>query len=799
MSACKVCLILALTAAMTLRSVAVQGQARDVNAATSASGLEEIVVTATRRQERLQDVPISVSAFSQERIDSQGLRDIDSLARLAPGVNFSRNGTGSSANYNDENSDISIRGIQSTAGTSTTGVYIDDTPIQSRHIAFGTLNAFPVLFDLDRVEVLRGPQGTLFGAGSEGGTIRFISPEPGLRDYSGYLRSEAASIRGGDPSYETGAAAGGPLVTDQLGFRVSASYRRDGGWVNRADPLTGATVDARSNWHETISARAALKWQPLESLAIAPSLYYQELTIHDTAAYWPQLSDPGAAQFVSGGALPNAARDPFYLANVKVNLDLGAMRLTANTAYYSRHQHATTDFTQFDRIVYGLGAPYAPIPPAGDAATDWNADRQDNFFEEVRLQSANTQSRVNWSVGVFYSHVRENNPETIVDPTLDSEYLAVYGSAFCTSTAPCPGGQIYTQSFFKVVDRQLAAFGEASLQFTNTFKVTAGLRLSDVRTTGDAYFYGPFVGAGVGPTTPIASGGQASERPVTPKIVFSYEPDRDSLLYFSAAKGYRIGGINADVGSVCGADLTSIGLAQVPAHYRSDSLWSYELGTKNTLLSNRLLINASVFVIDWSNIQQNVYLPTCGQQFTANLGRVRSSGGDLEMRLRPTIDLQLGLTVAYVEAKYANTVCAGSVTCTGSGAAALPVVSSGDHLPSAPWTVAISAEYELPPLHGANPYARVDAQLATAQAGALANQDPNNGVSDPTIPGLPQFATVALRGGVRLRGVDLSLFAQNLTNAHPVLFRSRDTTASTLYYERSLQPRTVGITCTYRY
>src|SRR3974390_3336163 len=151
------------------------------------STLEEVVVTATRRSERLQDVPISVTAFSQEKMDAQGLRSIDDLTRSSPGVTFSRNGTGSSANYNDENSDISIRGIDSSAGTSTTGIYIDDTPIQSRHIGFGAINAFPQLFDIDRVEVLRGPQGTLFGAGAEGGALRFITPAPPTVGSAGYL------------------------------------------------------------------------------------------------------------------------------------------------------------------------------------------------------------------------------------------------------------------------------------------------------------------------------------------------------------------------------------------------------------------------------------------------------------------------------------------------------------------------------------------------------------------------------------------------------------------------------------
>jgi iron complex outermembrane receptor protein len=159
--------------------------AGDADTAASSNGLEEIVVTATRRSERLQDVPISVMAFSQEKLDAEGLHNIDDLSRLSPGLNFQRNGMSSSGNYNDEGSDINIRGVDSAAGTSTTGIYIDDSPIQTRHIGFGSINAFPALFDLDHVEVLRGPQGTLFGAGAEGGVVRFISPEPDLNKPSG--------------------------------------------------------------------------------------------------------------------------------------------------------------------------------------------------------------------------------------------------------------------------------------------------------------------------------------------------------------------------------------------------------------------------------------------------------------------------------------------------------------------------------------------------------------------------------------------------------------------------------------
>ena len=178
---------------------------------------------------------MSIQAFTQESLDQQGVRSVDDLTRVAPGVTFLRNGMSSSGNYNDEDSDISIRGIDSTAGAATTGIYVDDTPIQTRHLNFGTVNPYPALFDLDRVEVLKGPQGTLFGAGSEGGTIRFITPEASLTTYSGYARAEYGKIDDGGNNYEAGAAFGGPIIDGVLGFRVSASFREDGGWVNRVD------------------------------------------------------------------------------------------------------------------------------------------------------------------------------------------------------------------------------------------------------------------------------------------------------------------------------------------------------------------------------------------------------------------------------------------------------------------------------------------------------------------------------------------------------------------------------------
>ncbi|MBV9620143.1 MAG: TonB-dependent receptor [Gammaproteobacteria bacterium] len=792
-----------------------QSSASDADAA----GLQEVVVTATRRAERLQDVPISVAAFSQEKLDAQGLRNIDDLTRLSPGVAFSRNGMGSSANYNDESSDINIRGIDSQAGTSTTGLYIDDTPVQSRRIGFGSVNPFPQLFDLERVEVLRGPQGTLFGAGAEGGAVRFILPEPDLNRRSAYLRGELATTAHGDPSYELGAATGGPLVDGVLGFRVSASYRRDGGWVDRSsytvDPVTtlpvfGGVTDAAANWQETVTFRAALKWAVNERLSVTPSFYYQRLHINDTAAYWMALSDPAADRYRNGNALTNPSTDPYWLAAVKLDWDLGFAHLISNTAYFKRDQHSVSDYTQYLRATYAFfGLLPSIYPQPGDAGYANFQDLQRNFYEEVRLASTDPNARWVWNVGVFYSHLNENIPEDIYDATLDAET----GGNVCSAALPCPGGHIYFGPEQRVIDRQVAAFGELAWRVTETVKATVGLRLSQVQFAGATYQGGPFLGAPGSLTT--ASG---SEHPVTPKAVLAWQPDRDNLFYLSAAKGYRIGGVNVGVGNICGGDLASLGLPigpdgqrHAPPEYASDSLWSYEVGAKNTVLERRLQINSSLFYIDWKKIQQNVYLPSCGEQFTANLGQVESRGGDIDILFRPIEHLMLEFTAAYTDARFTRGSCAGTLAfdpasgkCSGlvNGVAttAPPIVSTGDRLPGSPWSLTAAAEQSFR-WGERHPYLRLDYQFTNAQTALLQTQDPRNALNDVTIPGLPETKNLQLRAGVRSGGYDVSLFVQNLLDQHPVLFESRDIAypGDNLYFARGVRPRTIGLTATYRY
>lgn len=799
-------------------------QAADKDAA-AAGTLEEVIVTATRREQRLQDVPISVGVYSQEKLDAQGLRNIDDLTRLTPGVAFQRNGMSASANYNDENSDINIRGIGSTAGTSTTGIYIDDTPVQSRHMGFAATNVYPALFDLDRVEVLRGPQGTLFGAGAEGGVVRFLTPQPGLTQNSGYLRSEVSSTRSGDPSYEIGAAAGGPIVDGTLGYRVSASYRRDGGWVDRVgysqvnpgDPATPLNVlqtsESNANWQDVMTLRAALKWAVNDNVAVTPSIYYQKLRINDTAAYWPGLSNPGSTAFRNGNALTNPANDPFWLAAVKVDWTTGIGQLTSNTSYYKRDQSSRSDYTQYLRGGFGL----SPYPPAGAAGQALFGDKQDNFYQEIRLASTDASARLTWSTGLFYSHMSENITEDIIDPTFDAEFNDAYGGFFC-EFVPCPNGLLYHQPLTRVIDTQTAVFGEASYKFTDTLTATLGLRIAHVSYRSSLNYGGAFAGVPL-----LTSETSASEQPITPKVVLAWQPDHNNLYYLSASKGYRVGGANGDVGDICDTpygggpgDLERLGLPigpdgkrHVPGKYDSDSLWSYELGAKSTLLDNRLQINSSLFFIDWTNIQQSVYLLSCGEQLNLNLGQARSVGGDVDILYKPIDALKLELTIAYVKANFTRASCTGELKFDGSQCvssdgltSASPIASKGDVLPGAPWNFTAAAEWTFAPLSGRAPYLRIDYQHATAQSGLVPTQNSNNASFDSTLPGLPNTSNLALRAGLRFSGFDVSLFGQNLSNEHPILFKSRDLpddSTDLLYFERGVRPMTVGLSASYRY
>jgi iron complex outermembrane receptor protein len=746
----------------------------------------EIIVTARRTEESLSDVPISIAAYSQEALDEQGVRSIDDIASITPGVTLTR---GDQRNAGAAN--IAIRGISSTAGSATTGIYIDDTPIQIRNIGFSAFTPFPAVFDLQRVEVLRGPQGTLFGAGSQGGTVRFITQQPNLDIVEFYGRSELAITQGGEGSREFGAAVSVPLVDGKLAGRVSGYFRRDGGYIDRVNYITGQVVDENSNRSDTIVVQGSLAFQPTDSLTIRPSIFYQDIDIDDGNYYWEGLSNRQRGDFRNGNALANTSSDRLLLPALAIELDLGPVALFSNTSYFDRSQNAVNDYTVFESALWAQN----PYFPDGYFAPAFQDNQQQNFTQEVRLQSNEPGSRLDWVFGVFYSRSKQAAAQLVQNTFLPQQIQDRFGLTLeqFFGQGLVDGRYTFVLDDARSVDEQLAGFGQVDFHLTDQLTLTAGLRVSHTQFDVEAQFFGPVVGP------PVNDTGSQSETPITPKFGITYEPNDDHLVYATAAKGFRIGGYNPAVGLPCGVSqgapipgtpLGNIGLSNRPELFDSDSVWSYEVGSKNSLFGNSVSVESSAFLIKWNNIQQSVGL-ACGFAFTDNLGSATSKGFDIAFSAMVTDDLTLGGQVGYVNAKFDETIVAGP-------AATRSLVTEGNAIALNPWQINLHGQYDYG-LFGEDGYTRFDYNFQSRQHNPTPGLDPRNGGADLLLLPRQELHQLGLRTGVRTDIVDLSLFVDNVFNTHQTLFRQRDTQASPLFRSTTVRPRTFGVTALARY
>ena len=726
---------------------------------TATSTLEEVTVTATTRVEGVNKVPLNVSALSEALMVDQGIKQMDDIARLIPDVRFIHT-TGVVGN---NSSNLAIRGVFSDVGAPTTGIYIDDTPVQMRNVGYWNSNAFPRVFDLDRIEVLRGPQGTLFGAGAEGGAIRFITPEPGLRTYAGYARDEISETLNGDPSYEVGAAVGGPIVEDRLGFRLSAWGRHDGGYIDRVSPSTEQTVDANANYQQSVESRAALTIVPVENLKVTASLLYQNVDSHDRSVYWSTLSDPDADEFRQASRLRQPAADRFYLPALKIQVGLDRMLVTSNLSWFYYLEEATLDFTNyFASVFYGDPLKFLPGDEPSAAYVD---NHQRGFTEEARLQSNDQATFLVWTVGVFYSNF------TQTDYNLRADGQAVYTKV----NGDLPA---FTQ-FTEATDRQLAGYGYIEGNARRAFKVIAGLRISDDRL----HFDQTATSTG-SPLTPIS--GIQGNRSGTPKFGVSYQLDAENYLYATATKGFRPGGVNGSVpANLCNTDLHALGLTTTPAIYSPDSLWSYELGAKDSLFGGRVALDSSIYSIKWKDIQRPVLLPSCGFTYVGNLGSATGHGGDISARFKLTQQLLAGLNTGYVSLTYDQNVYQGLNAI---------LVEKGEVIGGPPFSIAAWIVHNF--------------TLADHQAFLRADYSYHNGYPafDPRTFGYDSTARLAgceksldLRAGIYVSRWEVSLFGKNVTNEEAPLGISHNAPGTQPYYMLSHSPPTYGITATLRY
>jgi iron complex outermembrane receptor protein len=882
--------------------------------AADATVLEDVVVTATRQNESVNKVALSISAVTQRALDQQGVRNVSDLQRFVPALTV----TGVTAGV----ATFSIRGIVAGGGATapTTGVYIDDVPLQKRSTAGVVQNngtPSPPLFDLERVEVLRGPQGTLFGGSSMGGTIRFIQRQPSLTKYEVNARVETSSTHYGGMSYDGGVAVGGPIVADTLGFRFTAFNRKQAGYIDLVDPYTLAVKFKDANSTKNSSYRLALAYKPTEEFSANLSLYTTETRVADGQdAYLNPLNRtlttpsycynvPAATTLFTSSApapiacpatlsatqykRPSQTYGPFnfgpfqnfgqnrelsststtfstpsltldyelpqmsvksitsYIQDQTNSLSFEAAQVTNVNGYTDRNGNffspgATVPFTGTTANVTGSGALYSAFPYYAGPFRSQN--NRFGLIQELRFSSAPNSKPLSWVAGVYFSNIRGHTAYTL-EEDIDTIARTLFGVADATQrynerrplatgqtcaslnlpagtrTANVSGaclvgignlpGNIFTIRDQRVKDVEVAAFGEANYWITEKLKATAGVRMSRVSFDYTQINYGAVAGWLV-PTvanTGITKG-QPTESPITPKVGLQYQMTDTNMVYANASKGYRAGGVNVPLPeAICGPGLALIGLTtrDAPAEFGSDSVWSYEAGSKFRV-GNRVQVNASAFRIDWSDVQLSVSIPGCGPTFVQNAGTARSEGVDLQAQGRIIDGLTANLAFGYTNARYTET---GTGPKPGNGSPATAVVNKGDKFPIPEWTLSLGVQYDFTIFDDHKSYIRADWQHASKYFGGLG---PGVNAYAPDIRVRPATDQVNARIGLDLDQVDLNVFANNLLDSKDPLSLGGGrsgctpntdaacttfTTYSPFTSVTTFRPRTIGVQLNYRY
>ncbi len=614
------------------------GASASAQTAAGEGGLGEIVVTAQRRAENLQEVPISMSALTGATLENLGMNNFFDYATTVPnlaiGVGGGAGGNGNGFGVSTTRA-VTIRGV---AGANTTSFYLNDTPIP--------LSLDPRVLDIDHVEVLRGPQGTLFGGGSMGGTVRLITRDPSLHGVSGKIEAEGSYVNDGGPGYSINGTANVPLIEGNAALRVSAFSAYTPGWftrtwgVNTAPPVAmppNAPVGQKDHVGATQDTGfvASLSIAPagLPGFTVTPMMMYQKSTSngYPTADYSPD-------NLVQNRPLnvPEAVEDTWTFAGVTAKYDAGVGRLIASGTYFWRNAFDREDGTDFTAAVYP-GLPYYVAAPL------YNNMYYKTWTGEVRFEST-LQGPFQFVVGGFSELKERRYVETFPAPGVDAASGGILGTDnLWIENAPN-------------ADRERAVFVNLSYDVTSALQLSAGVRRAHL----SHQFLFDIGGYGAG-GAPISSG-EASDNNTSPRFTARYQLTPDDMIYASAGKGFRVGGRNFPVPPLCDASLAAVGL-QNGSPFTSDSIWSFELGMKDSWLGGRIKSRLAAYRIDWTNIQQLIVLQ-CSFDVTTNTGAATSTGAELEIDAALADRLTLNLNAGYEDAKITE-VEPGSVTVLG--------------------------------------------------------------------------------------------------------------------------------------
>jgi outer membrane receptor protein involved in Fe transport len=859
--------------------------------AAAQNQLEEVVVTATRQANTVNRVPLSVTAATQVTLDQKGIKNAADLQGTVPALAVSQVRGPGLAN-------ISVRGITDfQAGAPTTGFYIDDTPLMKRATgntttASGNGAPVPPLFDLERIEVLRGPQGTLYGGSSEGGTVRYITPQPSLTRYSAYVRGEVFQTKYGGTGYEGGAAVGGPIVADKLGFRVSAYDRHDAGWQDRIDQY-GRLVQKDSNTADSRVFRGALTWAPVEAARITLSVIgsrvesnnnnFNGITLptgtisvpqacFNTAAYRPAQNNPPpialgpgcqtrpGINFVRPGfTLPAVDFGPDgvvtrgqmgALAPQKTNLLLPVLTMEYNFPKMS--VRSITSYIQDDvKLINASGqgegsanntvhfsyGPYSDIPQGLNYFFDqfpqygatnsrfYSRNKRFGLTQEIRFSSAGDARPLSWVAGVYYSNVHEKTRFDEVYPDLELISRTLYGegivSRYGTGLLEWNGQNlVFNRSIQSLKDTELAAFGEANYWVTEQLKLTAGVRVSRVTFDYLSLEYGPranlpspFLNASAAqPLGQGVSAGSIAESPITPKLGAQYQITDDDMIYATASRGYRPGGVGFSTPPASNTNLAPYGLVNtdIPTTYKSDAVWSYELGTKLRLLNRRLQLNVAVYRIDWSNVQVSPIV-SGNVRFTTNAGKARSEGVEVEADALILPGWTANVGFGYTNARFLASAIAVPQR---PGFSPLIAAFAGQKMEVPPISLSLGSRYDFDLAPNARAYVRGDWRYSSKMKEISTKIYPLSSYAPDNV--YYANSIVNVRAGVVFKGADINVYANNLFNyrkgniiggrtscATPAQGGTDACTAFNQYnpyfQEQIPTPRQVGVQIAYRY
>jgi iron complex outermembrane receptor protein len=685
------------TSAMSEAVAPAQPSAGTSEQGSGSSALAEVIVTATRRSESIQDVPMSISAVSQADLEKAGATQFADVVHMVPGLAYTENSTGQAV--------IAIRGIQTSSVIGNVQqpvqLYYDDVPVLDLAIPW----AVPQLrlFDVNRVEVLRGPQGTLFGAGALSGAIRVITNKPDLSDFHAAIEDTATTTDGGGVGGAANVMVNIPLIRDQLALRAVYYYDYTAGWID--NPTLG---EHNTNHAKVSGGRIEAEWKPADNFELVATAAQEVTQPHDSG-----LVPYGSSSDIANNRVRTYNTDDSKIFNLDATYSVPWATLTSSTSYIDRNANSFLDFSVEANALTKL----TTVSPLTDVF------HTTNFLQEVRLAS-NQEHPFKWLIGGFFEDYHFLDCETIVQ--------AGAGAAFDFPTNDLEDICIQTKI------RDEAGFGEVSYDIATGLTLTAGARYNyySLRTVEN----GALAGTDLFDGPPFTLTRPSSDSAVTPKASLSYRPTDNIMVYALADKGFRTGNSNL---SPAKDPFTG---QPLPQSYGPDNLWNYEVGTKLAFFDHRLRIDADAFYIDWSKIQLQVRDPS-GFPYTDNVGTAISKGVEFEVVGKPTHSTEFGSSIDFTDAKLTSVV------------PGLPA-TVGDQLPgSARFTAYVYGQYDFSIYDGVGLSLRPDYSFTGREFSTLMNKD------NPAALTYGNYSDIGAQATLHTGRYEFALFVHNLADS----------------------------------